>query len=105
MKKFINPILRLGTAIALLSVIYMQNSEIKELKEKSQIIEKVAPLPEDINVTNLINSIESERDSLREELFMERVDAGRHEVAREEILGKYPKIAKEYDEFYSHQTE
>jgi hypothetical protein len=38
-------------------------------------------------------------------LFNERVDAGRHEVTREEILTKYPKVAKEYDEFYSHNTE
>ena len=98
MKKFINPLLRLGTAIALLGVIYMQNNEIKELKEKTQFIEKVAPLSDDVKISNEI-------DSLNNELFNERVDAGRHEMAREEILGKYPKIAKEYDEFYLHQTE
>jgi hypothetical protein len=42
---------------------------------------------------------------LNDELFIEKVDAGRHELTREEIFGKYPKVAKEYDEYYSHQTE
>lgn len=59
----------------------------------------------DISKSNAIDSISAIADSLRDELFMERVDAGRHEITREEVLGKYPKIAKEYDEFYSHQTE
>jgi hypothetical protein len=44
-------------------------------------------------------------DSVRNELFLERVEAGRHELTREEILNKYPKLKKEYEEFYNHQTE
>lgn len=44
-------------------------------------------------------------DSLRDEIFEERVESGRHEITREEILNKYPKIKKEYDLFYEHQTE
>ena len=47
----------------------------------------------------------NERDSLRDELFIERVDAGRHELTREDILNKYPKVKKEYEDYYSHQTE
>jgi hypothetical protein len=52
-----------------------------------------------------LEQVKSERDSLQMELFNEKVDAGRHEITREEILGKYPKVAKEYDDYYSHQTE
>ena len=48
------------------------------------------------------NSVE---DSLRDELFNEKVDAGRHEITRGEIFYKYPKVKKEYDSFYKHQTE
>lgn len=51
------------------------------------------------------SQIMNERDSLRDELFIERVDAGRHELTREEILNKYPKVKKEYEDYYSHQTE
>lgn len=44
-------------------------------------------------------------DSLYDELFIEKVDAGRHELTRDEILNKYPKVKKEYEDYYNHQTE
>ena len=44
-------------------------------------------------------------DSLYDELFIEKVDAGRHELTRDEILIKYPKVKKEYEDYYNHQTE
>lgn len=52
-----------------------------------------------------IQKLTKEVDSLHDELFIEKVESGRHEITREEILSKYPKVAKEYDEFYSHKTE
>ena len=45
MKRFINPLLRLGTAVALLSVIYFQNKELKELRDET--LNELAPDPED----------------------------------------------------------
>lgn len=44
-------------------------------------------------------------DSLHDELFNQQVESGRHEVTREEVLSKYPKVKKEYELFYEHQTE
>jgi hypothetical protein len=98
MKKFINPILRLGTAIALLSVIYMQNNELKELKEKTQFIEKSAPLAEDANITN-------EMDSLRTELFNVQSINGRYELALEYLYEVNPKAGKQFDEYLNNETE
>ena len=49
--------------------------------------------------------LQNDCDSLRDELFNEKVDAGRHELTRDEILSKYPKVKKEYEEYYEHQTE
>jgi len=98
MKKFINPILRLGTAIALLGVIYMQNGEIKELKEKTQFIEKVAPLAEDTNITNEI-------DSLRTELFNAQNINGRYELSLEHLYEVNPKAGKQFDEYLNNETE
>ena len=49
--------------------------------------------------------LQNECDSLRDELFIEKVNAGRHEITIEEILSKYPNIKKEYEEYYEHQTE
>lgn len=47
----------------------------------------------------------TQKDSLYDELFNEKVVSGRHELTRDEILNKYPEIKKEYEEFYNHQTE
>jgi hypothetical protein len=98
MKKFINPILRLGTAIALLGVIYMQNNEIKELKENSKIVEKVAPLDGDVKITNEI-------DSLQTELFILQTTNGRYIMALEYLYDVNPKAAKQFDEYLNNQTE
>jgi hypothetical protein len=98
MKKFINPILRLGTAIALLGVIYMQNNEIKELKENSKIVEKIAPLDVDVKITNEI-------DSLQTELFLLQTTNGRYIMALEYLYDVNPKAAKQFDEYLNNQTE
>jgi hypothetical protein len=89
-------------ALVMLVINYFQQRELTRLRSEQKIEVIVGG---DIQKANAIDSVSAIADSLRDELFMERVDAGRHEVTREEVLGKYPKIAKEYDEFYSHQTE
>jgi hypothetical protein len=96
MKKYINPLLSLGTAVALLGAIYFQNQQIEKLKAQTK--------GEAVWVKQ-IDSVSAERDSVMDLLFMERIDAGRHEITRDEVLKKYPKIEKEYDAFYSHETE
>ena len=98
MKKYINPLLRLGTAIALLGVIYMQNNEIEELKVKSQIIEKVTPLAGDVTITNQI-------DSLQTELFNAQNINGRYEIALEHLYEVNPKAGKTFDEYLNNETE
>jgi len=105
MKEFIEKYQKaiVGTgAVAVLVVCYFQQKELTKLRAEPKIEVYTGG---DIQKGKLIDSLTNLSDSLRDELFIERVDAGRHEVSREEILGKYPKIAKEYDDFYSHQTE
>ncbi len=94
--------LRAGIAMLSLSLIiltfffFQQQDELKKCKSQDSFISGG-----DIEKEQLRNRV----DSLNDELFIEKVDAGRHELTREEIFGKYPKVAKEYDEYYSHQTE
>ncbi len=105
MKEFISKYQKaiVGTgAVAVLIVCYLQQKELAKLRAEPKIEVYTGG---DIQKGRVIDSLTNLTDSLRDELFIERVDAGRHEITREEILGKYPKIAKEYDEFYSHNTE
>lgn len=44
-------------------------------------------------------------DSLTNEVFIRELEIGRHEVTREEILSKYPKVKEEYNLFYIQKTE
>jgi hypothetical protein len=93
-------------ALVMLVINYFQRQELVKLRIEAGIHKEVGvPVEGDAKITHLIDSLEIENDSLTNLLFIERVDAGRHEITREEILGKYPKVAKEYDDFYTHQTE
>lgn len=91
-----------GLAMSLLGLIIMtffyfqQQDELQRCKAGNGFLQGG-----DIEKSQIMN----ERDSLRDELFIERVDAGRHELTREDILNKYPKVKKEYEDYYSHQTE
>jgi hypothetical protein len=92
----------MGFALVMLVINYYQQRELTRLRNEPKIEVYTGG---DIQKGKLIDSLMNMTDSLRDELFIERVDAGRHEVTREEILTKYPKVAKEYDDFYTHQTE
>jgi hypothetical protein len=98
MKKFINPLLRLGTAIALLSVIYMQNNEIKELKMKSEVVNDSAASNGDIAKSETL-------DSLRSELFVQQTIVGRYEVALEMLKEQDKKAADKFELILTTQTE
>lgn len=91
MKKYINPILSLGTATALLGSIYFQNQQIDSLKKQ---IKPVA-------ITNNQKIV----DSLQEELFMLQSQNGRYELSLEHLYEVNPKAGKEFTNFMEHETE
>jgi hypothetical protein len=94
MKKYINPILSLGTAAALLGAIYFQNQQIDNLKKQLEI----QPVVGDTQKTNLI-------DSLHDELFNAKAQNGRYELSLEHLYEVNPKAAKQFDNYMSHETE
>jgi hypothetical protein len=51
------------------------------------------------------DSLQATTDSLREENFILNVEIMRHEMSREGVLVKYPKVNSEYQKFYGHETE
>jgi hypothetical protein len=87
MKEFI----KLGIAILMLVVIYIQYTEIKELKVKSQTTS-------DIVLTNQI-------DSLRNELFTNEMRVARYEIALELLKEQNQKAANEFELIFTTQTE
>ena len=93
MKKFINPLLSLGTAAALLGAIYFQNQEIDSLKKQTPIQ----------NVAGSDN--QNIVDSLQEELFMLQTQNGRYELSLEHLYEVNPKAGKEFTNFMENETE
>ena len=93
MKKFINPLLSLGTAAALLGTIYFQNQEIDSLKKQTPI----QPV--------MSNDSQNIVDSLQEEIFMLQTQNGRYELSLEHLYEVNPKAGKEFQNFMEHETE
>ena len=93
MKKFINPLLSLGTAAALLGTIYFQNQEIDSLKKQTPIQPVVGS-----NNQNIV-------DSLQEEIFMLQTENGRYELSLEHLYEVNPKAGKEFQNFMENETE
>jgi len=86
MKKYINPILSLGTAAALLGAIYFQNQNLESLKaEKAKL--------------------ESEVEELRDEVFNEKAFNGRYELSLDHLKEVNPKAAKEFETYMENETE
>jgi len=95
MKKYINPILSLGTAAALLGAIYFQNQEIDGLKKQLKFQPVVGG---DIQKANTI-------DSLNDEIFNLESMNGRYELSLEHLKEVNPKVAKQFEDYMSHETE
>ena len=74
------------SGLSALAVLNRTDAETKQLVSNNQMLEKKI-------------------DSLTTEIFILNSEIGRHEITREEILSKYPKIKAEYENYYEHQTE
>ena len=82
-------------AVAVLVVCYFQQKELTKLRGEQKIEVLVGG---DIEKANLI-------DSLHDELFNAKVEAGRYELSLEHLYEVNPKAAKEFQDFMEHETE
>jgi hypothetical protein len=82
-------------AVAVLVVCYFQQKELTKLRAEQKIEVLVGG---DIEKANLI-------DSLHDELFNAKVEAGRYELSLEHLYEVNPKAAKEFQDFMEHETE
>jgi len=82
-------------AVAVLLVCYFQQKELTKLRAEQKIEVLVGG---DIEKANLI-------DSLHDELFNAKVEAGRYELSLEHLYEVNPKAAKEFQDYMEHETE
>jgi hypothetical protein len=86
MKKYINPILSLGTAAALLGVIYFQNERINKSSAEIKMLQLTV-------------------DSLRDEDFINKSELGRYELTLDHLQEVNPDAAVEFVNYMNHETE
>ena len=89
MKKYIKAILNLTTVGILFYINYDQRDQIKLYKQRQQ----------------LIDSLTTQVDSLRDELFNSSTEIGRYELTQEHLKEVNPKAEKQFEEYYNHETE
>jgi hypothetical protein len=58
-----------------------------------------------INTRDSLSTQKTLSDSLHDELFISKVENGRHEFTREYFFGKHPKLQLEYENYLYHETE
>ena len=95
MKKYINPILSLGTAAALLGAIYFQTQQIDGLKKQLELQPVVGG---DIQKAEII-------DSLQSELFVQQTIVTRYEVALELLKEEDKAAADKFELILTTKTE
>ena len=101
MKEFISKYQKaiVGTgAVSVLLICYLQQKELSKLRAEQKIEVLVGG---DIVKDSLINLT----DSLHDELFNAKVEAGRYELSLEHLYEINPKAGKEFTEFMEHETE
>jgi hypothetical protein len=54
---------------------------------------------------NKIDTLTYVSDSLHDELFIIKVELGRHELTRDYFFEKHPELQLEYENFINHETE
>lgn len=82
MKKYIGPILSIATIGMLFYTLFDLKEQIKQIPQMQKQI-----------------------DSLHDETFILGVENMRHEITRDEVLSKYPKVYEEYNSYLSTETE
>ena len=101
MKEFISKYQKaiVGTgAVSVLLICYLQQKELSKLRAEQKIEVLVGG---DIVKDSLINLT----DSLHDELFNAKVEAGRYELSLEHLYEVNPKAGKQFSDYMEHETE
>jgi hypothetical protein len=104
MKEFIERYQKTIVGVGALSVLvlcYFQQKEIKTLRGQVKADTIATP----IEGEGIVDSLIAESDSLNSEIFILQTEIGRHELTRDAIFTKHPKVGEEYSKYFNEETE
>jgi len=84
-----------GAALFLLVICYLQQNQMAKLRQEVKIEVMQGG---DIAKSQMV-------DSLRDEVFIKNVELGRYELTLDHLHDINPIAAKQFDDYFSHQTE
>jgi hypothetical protein len=84
-----------GAALFLLVICYLQQKQMAKLRQEVKIEVMQGG---DIAKSQMV-------DSLRDELFIKHVELGRYELTLDHLHDINPIAAKQFDDYFSHETE
>jgi hypothetical protein len=90
---------RAGIASALLGLIMMTFAYFEKARVYNETLLELK------NVQIELAEQKQLSDSLHDELFIEKVNSGRHEITRDHFFETHPKLQLEYENFLNHETE
>ena len=97
MKKYLK-YFSVGGALSLLVICYFQQKENTKLRAKVKITNVDS-------LTQVIKTLEKEKDSIYWEAFPREIELGRYQVAFGIFAERNPKAAEQYAEIISNETE
>jgi hypothetical protein len=90
---------RAGIATSLLGLVMMTFAYIEKDRKYNETYDKLTHTRDSLSTQKTLS------DSLHDELFISKVENGRHEFTREYFFGKHPKLQLEYENYLYHETE
>jgi len=90
---------RAGIMTSLLGLVMMTFAYLEKDRKYNETYNKLTHTRDSLSTQKMLS------DSLHDELFIQKVDNGRHEFTRDFFFGKHPKLQLEYENYLNHETE
>jgi hypothetical protein len=91
--------LRAGITMALLGLIMVTFAYFEKDRVNTETSKELMITRDSLSIQKMLS------DSLHDELFIQKVENGRHEFTRDYFFGKHPKLQLEYENYLNHETE
>lgn len=91
--------LRAGIAMSLLGLIMVTFAYFEKDRVNAETYKELMITRDSLSIQKMLS------DSLHDELFIQKVENGRHELTRDFFFGKHPKLQLEYENYINHETE